>query len=196
MKTKLLFLILFVSITSFAQECPCVKAAVLGQNGTSSATHNNTVVAMDDLRINQGEFVNLTTKSSTGKTAWYHNGLPLSNLVVSPSQTTEYEVKSMLNGCPDANVKVIITVNKTFDGITENVTVYPNPTKEVVIISAKKMIKSVRFDNLSGAAVKTYQNRNNTNECSIDIPSLSHGVYLMQIELEGQQIITKKLIKN
>lgn len=196
MKTKLLFLMLFVSITSFAQECPCVKAAVLGQNGTSSATHNNTVVVMDDMTINQGEFVNLTTKSSTGKTIWFQNGKPLSNLTVSPNQTTEYEVKSVLNGCPDASAKVIITVNQSLDGMEENVTVYPNPTKDMVTISAKKTIKSVRFDNLSGATVKTYQNRNNTNECSIDISKIAQGVYLMQIELEGQQIITKKLIKN
>ncbi|SZD74311.1 Por secretion system C-terminal sorting domain [Candidatus Ornithobacterium hominis] len=196
MKTKLLFLMLFVSITSFAQECPCVKTAVLGQNGTSSVSHNNTVVAMDDLTINQGEFVDLTTKSSTGKTIWYQNGKSLSNLTVIPSQTTEYEVKSILMSCPDASVKVIVTVNQSLDGMEENVTIYPNPTKDMVTISAKKTIKSVRFDNLSGVTVKTYLNRNNTNECSIDISKIAQGVYLTQIELEGQQIITKILIKN
>ena len=140
--------------------------------------------------------MDLIIKSSTGKTTWYHNGKPLSNLTVSPNRTTEYEVKSVLNGCPDASAKVIITVHQSLDGMEENVTVYPNPTKDIVIISAKKPIKSIRFDNLLGAIIKTYQNRNNTNECSIDISKITQGIYLMQIELEGQQIITKKLIKN
>lgn len=198
MKTNLLFLMLLISIKIFSQECPCVKTAIIGTDAKASTIHNNKLVAMDNVTIKLGESINLYTKENTGKITWFKDGKSIENTLVSPMETTEYTAKSSLNGCPEIIAKVQVTVEKpSFEDLNNAVAIYPNPTDDfVTIIANNKEIKSIQINNLVGGKLKTYQFRNNLKQQTLNISDLTTGVYIVAIEVEGNNTITKKLIKN
>jgi hypothetical protein len=198
MKNCILLLMLFVSIRSFSQDCPCVKAAIIGTDATAFISHNNKVVVMDNVTINLGESINLYTKENIGKINWYKDGLLVSNTLVTPTETTEYTAKSKLDGCPDAIATVQIKVQKTsVDQLNNEVSISPNPTHSNLIISTNnKIIKSINITNLLGETVKTLDFSSHLRQQSVNISSLTAGVYILNIEVEGENTITKKIIKN
>ncbi len=198
MKTNLLFIMLLISIRSFSQECPCVKTAIIGTDAKTSTIHNNKLVAMDNVTIKLGESINLSTKESTGKISWFKDGKLIENTLVSPKETTEYSAKSTLNGCPEVIAKVQVKVEESsIEDLNNSVAIYPNPTNDYVTITANnKEIKSIQINNLVGGKLKTYQFRNNLKQQTLNISDLTTGVYIVAIEVEGNNTITKKLIKN
>jgi hypothetical protein len=198
MKTNLLFLMLLISIRSFSQECPCVKTAIIGTDPKASAIHNHKVVAMDNVTIKLGESIHLYTKENTGKVAWYKDEILIENTLVSPKETTEYTVKSSLNDCPDVMAKVQIKVDKPlFEEIYNAVAIYPNPTNDYITISSdNKEINSIQINNLVGGKLKTFQFGNNLKQQTVNISNLTTGIYIVIIEVEGNNTINKKLIKN
>lgn len=198
MKAIVLLLMLFIGITGFSQDCPCVKTAIIGTTAKSSIIHNNKVVAMDDFEISLGETVILQTKENTGKVIWYRNGERLINNYVKPIGTTEYTVKSSLGDCPDAVDKVIIKVNdKTTKNANNVVIIYPNPAIDYVkVSSSKKGINSIHVSNLIGMSVLQRQYKSSRSELMLEISSLSSGIYNLTIKLEDNTTIIKKLIKN
>ena len=198
MKTNLLFIMLLISIRSFSQECPCVKTAIIGTDAKASTIHNNKLVAMDNVTIKLGEIINLSTKENTGKVSWFKDGKLIENTLVSPKETTEYIAKSTLNGCPEVIAKVQVKVEKTLsEDLNNAVTIYPNPTYDRVTISSNsREIKSIQVNNLVGGNLKTYKIGNNLKQQTLNISDLTTGVYVITIEVEGNKIITKKLIKN
>ena len=198
MKTNLLFIMLLISIRSFSQECPCVKTAIIGTDAKASTIHNNKLVAMDNATIKLGESINLYTKENTGKVSWFKDGKLIENTLVSPKETTEYIAKSTLNGCPEVIAKVQVKVEKTLiEDLNNAVTIYPNPTYDRVTISSNsREIKSIQVNNLVGGNLKTYKIGNNLKQQTLNISDLTTGVYIVAIEVEGNNTITKKLIKN
>lgn len=198
MKTNLLFLMLLMSIRSFSQECPCVKTAIIGTDAKASTIHNNKLVAMDNVTIKLGESINLYTKENTGKVSWFKDGKLIENTLITPKETTEYTVKSSLNGCPEIIAKVQVKVEKTLsEDLNNAVTIYPNPTYDRVTISSNSQeIKSIQVNNLVGGNLKTFKIGNNLKQQTLNISDLTTGVYIVAIEVEGNNTITKKLIKN
>ena len=194
MKT-IFFLLILLSIKSLAQECPCVKAAILGNDAKLVSAHTNRVVAMQDTTINSGDTVNLYTRFSAGKFIWYKKGEVVVNTAVAPTETTEYTVKSILNDCPDAFDKVIITVETQ---LNENrILIFPNPATNYVTISdSKKAIRKIRINNLAGICFGTYTYKVYANQQTVNLSTLSPGVYLVAIELEGNETVTKEIIKH
>jgi Secretion system C-terminal sorting domain len=197
MKTNLLFIMLLISIRSFSQECPCVKTAIIGTDAKASTIHNNKLVVMDNVTIKLGESINLSTKENTGKVSWFKDGKLIENTLVSPKETTEYAAKSTLNGCPEIIAKVQVKVDKSSNDLNNAVAIYPNPTDDYVTISANnKEIKSIQINNLVGGKLKTFQFDNNLKHQTLNFSDLTTGVYIVIIEVEGNNTITKKLIKN
>ena len=198
MKTNLLFIMLLISIRSFSQECPCVKTAIIGTDAKASTIHNNKLVAMDNVTIKLGEIINLSTKENTGKVSWFKDGKLIENTLVSPKETTEYIAKSTLNGCPEVIAKVQVKVEKTLiEDLNNAVTIYPNPTNDYVTISSNSQeIKSIQINNMVGGNLKTFKIGNNLKQQTLNISDLITGVYVVIIEVEGNNTITKKLIKN
>ncbi len=85
---------------------------------------------------------------------------------------------------------------KTVLGIEENLfedfTFYPNPAKDELSLSAKTTIENVAIYSLLGQKVmETSPNQNNP---SINVASLSQGVYLMKVMIDGKSA-TYKIIK-
>lgn len=84
----------------------------------------------------------------------------------------------------------VISNLSTTDIAKENITIYPNPTTDVVNIKAKELVIKVDLFNLAGQQVFS---RANTSQ--FNIQSLNKGVYLMEVTLKNGQKIQTKLIK-
>ncbi|WP_397364704.1 T9SS type A sorting domain-containing protein [Olleya sp. R77988] len=76
----------------------------------------------------------------------------------------------------------------TFD-LESSITMYPNPTSDIINISSSNTIKNIEvFDFLGKRIIKT-------NQSQIDLSSFNSGLYLVKIKTD-QGEITKKVIKN
>ncbi|MGG5485817.1 FG-GAP-like repeat-containing protein [Gaetbulibacter sp. PBL-D1] len=77
----------------------------------------------------------------------------------------------------------------------ENITSYPNPTKDKITIETKdgSSIKVIDIYDISGRLVKTISG-NNSNHINIDLSGLSTSTYFFTIKNTEHQTITKKII--
>ena len=72
----------------------------------------------------------------------------------------------------------------------ENLSIYPNPSNDRVTISATSSLKSATIIDLMGNEVLKTQSK------TIDVSNLSIGIYMLNVQFENNQIVSKKLIKN
>lgn len=76
-----------------------------------------------------------------------------------------------------------------------NISIYPNPTKDVVYIMAKDdVLKAEIFDSV-GRLISTQLLNPAQQKRSIDTSSLTKGMYVVKFHTKGE-IVTKKIIKN
>lgn len=68
--------------------------------------------------------------------------------------------------------------------------VYPNPTNSKINIQTSHSINKIDIYNMLGAKVLS------TNQKTIDVSELQTGMYLLKIQTENNQQITKRFIKN
>lgn len=197
----ILSLILGMSISGFAQDCPCVKTAVIGNDANATFTHNNKVKSMPDTIIVLGSTVTLKTLTSIGKSTWFALGsnTEITDLVVKPSVTTEFVVKSVLTDCPVAYDTVKISVKISAIGLNEpnDFSVFPNPTNGIITISCtKEQVKKIEIVDINGkiAIQKSIPDENLVQE--INIGHLNNGMYFINLTLSDNSIVTKPLIKN
>lgn len=205
MKTKLFFLLsamLLLGLSGFSQDCPCVKTALIGNDPNAGISHNNIVESIDDAAIAAEGTVKLGTKSCTGKATWYAAGSDreLTNLLVKPLVTTDFVVKSILTGCPDAydtlTVSVQGTISDWLEGL-ENLYVYPNPAdKTLTLRSGEQPVRRVEIVDLNGKSVLHVDSESSADLNKINIESLPEGLYFMLIMLSDQSIVSRQIIKN
>lgn len=72
----------------------------------------------------------------------------------------------------------------------EELTIYPNPSSDLITVTSKDDIKKVTVIALDGKIVLTADNSE-----KIDVSKLSKGVYILQGELKNGTVISKKIIK-
>ncbi|WP_309640890.1 T9SS type A sorting domain-containing protein [Flavobacterium sp.] len=81
--------------------------------------------------------------------------------------------------------------NATFE--TDNsITVYPNPTKNQVSVSADNIIKSIQFFDVQGRIMNTILP--NDTKANLDIATYSRGIYFLKVSTD-KGIKTQKIIK-
>lgn len=73
-----------------------------------------------------------------------------------------------------------------------NLTVYPNPTKSSLHLSASKVIEDIQVYNMLGQKILT--TTPNTSDATIDVSRLAIGTYILRVTIDGV-VNTKKLIK-
>ena len=197
----ILSLILGMSINGFTQDCPCVKTAVIGNDANATFIHNNKVISMPDTSIVLGSSVNLQILKSIGKVKWYALGsdTEITDLVVKPSATTEFVVKSELTDCPDVYDTVKIAVKSSATGLTEknDFSVFPNPTNGIITISStNERVKRIEIIDINGkiAIKKSLTGENPVHE--INISHLNNGMYFINLILTDNATVTKPIIKN
>jgi hypothetical protein len=92
----------------------------------------------------------------------------------------------------DANTTYQQLLSTTEYGIDQNVTIYPNPVKDWVTISAKDNIKSVSLFDVQGRVLQT--KINTSGDIKIDLSTRASGVYFVKIQTE-KGIKVEKIIK-
>jgi hypothetical protein len=92
-------------------------------------------------------------------------------------------------GTHDCGCQVGIEENKSF------VNIFPNPnTSGVLNVNAHITIKTINIYNILGQSVFTKHNVSSTLNYSISIPLNLKGLFLVEILLEGNQSLIKKLL--
>ncbi len=74
----------------------------------------------------------------------------------------------------------------------EQISIYPNPVKDILSIDLKAQKGNVKIFDLSGKVVKTTEVNKSG---SVDVSKLSKGVYIVEITTNGNSKVTKKIIK-
>jgi len=89
---------------------------------------------------------------------------------------TDAEIFSQYAGTDSvsANAPVIGTLGTNKVGIN-NVSVYPNPTRNLITISTNSIFKSVSVYDISGKTVKSYSETK-----ILDVSDLSNGMYFLK----------------
>lgn len=88
------------------------------------------------------------------------------------------------------NISLVKEATASIDDVSGvDVKVYPNPTTGLVNISTNENINSIAIHDLLGRKVLASQ----TNLKTVDVSSLTKGIYLLQLNLQKGQL-TKKLI--
>ncbi len=196
-------LLLGMSINSggFAQNCPCVKTKIIGNDTGAGFVHNNNVVAMGDITINKGECIQLYTALCVGKEIWYQKGKeePLNSSLQKPSVSTTYIVKSLLEGCPEVSDTLNVTVEKSYFSeprVKENFSISPNPASNELHISGfDATFNKIEIRNISGKILIIRDNLNNLSAYTVDISSLKQGFYMLTIYTSDKNSFTGKIIK-
>ena len=71
--------------------------------------------------------------------------------------------------------------------------VYPNPTKNIFTVESEALIESIRVTDILGKTIYTSATVNSERH-QIDLSSYENGIYMVDVEIQGQ-IFTKKVLK-
>ncbi len=83
-------------------------------------------------------------------------------------------------------------VGLTDTAISEGLSIYPNPANYDVTISSKSLMTGISIFDVNGRKLQQYIP--NENEITIELSTISQGVYILQIESE-EGVYTEKLVK-
>ena len=70
------------------------------------------------------------------------------------------------------------------------VTIYPNPTSEMIYIDARIPVKQVQLISMTGKIVRKYHSNS-----QININDLPNGIYMLKVQLENGKTEVKKVLK-
>ncbi len=82
----------------------------------------------------------------------------------------------------------------TLDRVGENITVFPNPVKDVLFVKTKKPLRHISVRNVAGITVKELEAFSATNIYEINFTDLASGIYFIIFD-DGQNQVIKKVIK-
>lgn len=125
------------------------------------------------------------------------NAVILGETAISYTATTngDYAVEVTVNGCADTSACVTISLVGINDLLLEKVSLYPNPTTNIVTVDFGSHAKALNYSIISieGRVVKQVQNVFD-DKVIIDLSNESKGIYTLKIQMDSS---TKfyKLIK-
>jgi guanyl-specific ribonuclease Sa len=135
--------------------------------------------------INQNPLAGKTSKTS-------EIPLPLTTVI---EEGTTYYASQTINGI-ESTERLAVTVKSstlgTDDLVIKNFEYYPNPVKNVLIISNTSIIDEVTFISIKGETLLA--KKINGLRSEIDLSNFSKGVYFLKVKAEGTEK-TVKLIK-
>jgi len=114
-----------------------------------------------------------------------YNGIPTSCETLSYGQVEDYSVAIL------ATAPISPSIANSSNEILSTITLYPNPTKELLNIESNYPVKLYySVFNYLGQVVQAGKMENN----SINVSNLNAGIYILELN-DGQKSITKKFIK-
>jgi len=180
-----------------------VEAAIGGCNSSRTAVEATVInTAAPTGAINQtfcaGETVGLISTNGTD-VVWYDsstggNTVDSSTLIVSG---VTYYASQTLNSCESSNrLAVTMTLGSCLgiDGFVKlQMSVYPNPTRDFVIVNANQIIEKVELLNLLGQTLITKSF--NENEVKVYLDNLPTATYLLRVTSDNKTINIFKILK-
>ena len=96
------------------------------------------------------------------------------------------------NGCESEKTfyEVLHLSTLVHDMLAEQVLIYPNPTKDFIIIDTDYQIDKIKIINMQGSVCSVQ-----LKEQTIDVSNISDGIYFIEIHT-GKSVLRKKFIKN
>ena len=159
------------------------------------------IIAGNDTTINQGDTVVLGKGITEGLPCdWFTlNGTPVyrgSMPEVTPTTTTTYVVKMDLCGnvtYDTMTVYVIPTGMQQFANGKEQLTVYPNPANQSIVIRQQSLVKTIEVYDVLGQIVFNQPLNNSINhQIILDVANLPNGIYFLKVtDEQGFQQIAK-----
>ncbi len=113
------------------------------------------------------------------------------NQYFTPTETGNYAVQVIYNGCTVVSECVNITITGINNFETIELTIAPNPTSNILNIYTKETINQVEIFNLNGIMINTISE--NVNE--INVSELPQGMYILKIRT-NKGIHHSNFIKN
>ncbi len=86
----------------------------------------------------------------------------------------------------------IITPSKEIQ-VESKITIYPNPTSDILVVSAYEVIEQIIIYDSIGR--KMFEQPTHSNTIEVDLQDWSNGMYLIQILVSGNQVSTNTFIK-
>jgi len=90
-----------------------------------------------------------------------------------------------------ARTQIVDELDKTVKIPYDKIAIFPSPAQNILNISSDKNIKLVRLNNLNGRLLQV-----DFHQSTIDISSLSPGIYILTIEFSDGTKLSKKLVKS
>lgn len=150
--------------------------------GQGSVNVNGTPY-INTLSFQEGTNVNLQALAQSGWQFSYWSG-------DATGTNTTISVNMNSNKNITANFSTITLVSNDNFG---NISIYPNPAEDRVLISSEYKFFSVKISNIAGQLLKQIDVHSNKAEFSID--EFANGIYLIQIEFKDYTINRKLIIK-
>lgn len=198
-----------------ATSCGSYTWSLNGQTYTASGAYTHTIpnaVGCDsvitlNLTINPNPVVTVTnngngsfTASSTvgGTFAWLNCG---TNTVISGATSATYTptangsyaaIVTTANGCSDTSACVSINNVGIKENVVSNISVHPNPTHDVVIVTMEAPSATVEVFDAQGKMVQTTHIKSGDQ---IDLGAYERGVYTLKIKTEVGTSV-ERIVKN
>jgi hypothetical protein len=105
--------------------------------------------------------------------------------------TGDYQVKAVFKGCESELSSVFMPIILANENLITDLSLYPNPVSNSLVISSSQLIKYKFFDIL-GRVLKEEQNYK--TQFDIDISSLNDGEYLILFQGINQNKYSRKIV--
>jgi hypothetical protein len=160
-------------------------------NENHSIVNNDTVLRTEWLSL--GSYSATVDSNETGIVEVYFNSDELL-----PGQL--YEAKINLTSTPDYGVQTVDVGFMLITGIGEMdknnlIRIYPNPSKDYVIIESEQEINQVSITNYIGLA-NFEKEENNVRYLKVNTSGYSNGIYLVRCRMSDSNTVIKKLVIN
>ena len=137
-----------------------------------------------------------TTLTASGAASYvWSTGETTASITVSPTENKTYTVVgTSAGGCTDdASITVYVSPDAIGENADNNISIYPNPTDDVVNVVCKNM-KDITIMSMTGQVVG-YKDVNDDNAV-VDMKDYPQSVYILMIRKDDGSMIRKNIVYN
>lgn len=177
-----------------AESSGVYKVQVLNSTGCSttsvqSITINEVVVPQPFIKQSNDTLIS----SYLNENKWFFNGSQLAEngYKIKFNTTGNYEVKAVFKGCESVTSPIFNPIILANENSIANVSIYPNPVSNNLVISSPELVK-YKFFNILGRILKEEQGYK--TQFDIDVSTLNDGEYLLLLQGINQKEYSRKIV--
>lgn len=177
-----------------AESAGVYKVQVLNSTGCSatsvqSITINEVVVPQPFIKQSNDTLIS----SYLNENKWFFNGSQLAEngYKIKFTTTGNYQVKAVFKGCESVTSPIFNPIILANENLIANVSIYPNPVSNNLVISSPELVK-YKFFNILGRILKEEQGYK--TQFDIDVSTLNDGEYLLLLQGINQKEYSRKIV--